>query len=690
MSGPSGHSGQEGLVESYLDGEVVEVWDCAPGCPAPSIDQQSGVIRSDFNDEGGASRYFKQVQEGDEMTAVPDDLISYLQDLISPPDEPVEFWDGLAGRDLEAIKEGTLPGLILQATPTEDEAAALNRVLRPGAHLLLIAPDTEPTGHTGACRVEDAGMEIRDAILWVREEGRVHYVPKVSRSEREEGCGSLPPRTGAEAVDRQEGTDGLKSPRAGAGRTATQVCNHHPCLHPDALVMTEQGYRPILELGVGNRVYSADGQFHMVEHVSRHPYTSECLYEIFVKGTNYTTLASDNHPFLIWRPSRKGNHITGGEVLWLEAQEIRKGDYTMTPVLPDTPGESVDLRITRDVAKGSDLLELMFLFGLWVAEGVAHKAGHGSNVYPSFSLNVNETDLTGRIETFFRGRGINVGVYPKAEGASVQVVAFDPLVGEEFVRLGGTGASTKQLHPAVFAFPVDLREQILHGWLAGDGGQVRTWHQGKTVSPDLASQLRLLGEAAGFKTNLHWFEATPGEIQGRRFRETLPEYQLRFYGQDVTQTDRKPACPARLEHEGVEYRLCYVQAVEEIPYEGDVVNLTVQGSPTFQTAVGMSHNTVKPRNLMEALLSNVPKTKPVLDPFMGSGSTALACLRTGHDFEGIEREEEYLAIADARVRHHDRAFAGWIGAEIESEHIPKGDLSEPAEVELGVLFGWEE
>ena len=85
---------------------------------------------------------------------------------------------------------------------------------------------------------------------------------------------------------------------------------------------------------------------------------------------------------------------------------------------------------------------------------------------------------------------------------------------------------------------------------------------------------------------------------------------------------------------------------------------------------GNAHPTVKAKAIMARLLEDVPKTGDVLDPFMGSGTTALACLETGHDFIGIEMSEDYLEIADTRVRHHDRARVG-DGATIESEHLKK-------------------
>jgi DNA modification methylase len=40
----------------------------------------------------------------------------------------------------------------------------------------------------------------------------------------------------------------------------------------------------------------------------------------------------------------------------------------------------------------------------------------------------------------------------------------------------------------------------------------------------------------------------------------------------------------------------------------------------------------------------------VLDPFMGSGSTALGCIKTGRRFIGIERDETHFATACERIR----------------------------------------
>jgi site-specific DNA-methyltransferase (adenine-specific) len=62
------------------------------------------------------------------------------------------------------------------------------------------------------------------------------------------------------------------------------------------------------------------------------------------------------------------------------------------------------------------------------------------------------------------------------------------------------------------------------------------------------------------------------------------------------------------------------------------------------------HPTVKPTDLMRYLCRLVtPPNGTVLDPFTGSGSTGKAAKLEGFSFIGIEREAEYVAIAQARI-----------------------------------------
>lgn len=68
------------------------------------------------------------------------------------------------------------------------------------------------------------------------------------------------------------------------------------------------------------------------------------------------------------------------------------------------------------------------------------------------------------------------------------------------------------------------------------------------------------------------------------------------------------------------------------------------------TSAKKNHQTEKPVGLLEALVAICPEGGTVLDPFMGSGSTGVACINTGRNFTGIELSEEYYSTAMRRVR----------------------------------------
>lgn len=63
------------------------------------------------------------------------------------------------------------------------------------------------------------------------------------------------------------------------------------------------------------------------------------------------------------------------------------------------------------------------------------------------------------------------------------------------------------------------------------------------------------------------------------------------------------------------------------------------------------HPTQKPVGVMEWCINQLPiTTKTILDPFMGSGTTGVACAKLGRKFIGIELDETYFNIACERIQ----------------------------------------
>ena len=83
-----------------------------------------------------------------------------------------------------------------------------------------------------------------------------------------------------------------------------------------------------------------------------------------------------------------------------------------------------------------------------------------------------------------------------------------------------------------------------------------------------------------------------------------------------------------------------------------IYDKALQGTEVRQD--GREHPTQKPVGLMEWCIGFVPDAQIILDPFMGSGTTGVACMNLGRTFIGIEREPKYFDIACRRIEDAQR------------------------------------
>lgn len=99
---------------------------------------------------------------------------------------------------------------------------------------------------------------------------------------------------------------------------------------------------------------------------------------------------------------------------------------------------------------------------------------------------------------------------------------------------------------------------------------------------------------------------------------------------------QKPYEELRQEYEGLRYTF------NNLKEHHSVMN--------YEVAKKQGHITPKPVDLLEYIVKTSSNEGDiVLDCFMGSGSTGVACLNTGRKFIGIEREEKYFEISKKRL-----------------------------------------
>jgi site-specific DNA-methyltransferase (adenine-specific) len=117
-----------------------------------------------------------------------------------------------------------------------------------------------------------------------------------------------------------------------------------------------------------------------------------------------------------------------------------------------------------------------------------------------------------------------------------------------------------------------------------------------------------------------------------------------FYCAKVSKSERNAGCDGLeiKEHPSVDFRPNHKVKADE----------GHEGTPFSRFKPERNnHPTVKPIKLMTYLTKLItPPNGLVLDPFMGSGSTGMACALEGFDFVGIEMDPDYAQICEARIQ----------------------------------------
>lgn len=109
------------------------------------------------------------------------------------------------------------------------------------------------------------------------------------------------------------------------------------------------------------------------------------------------------------------------------------------------------------------------------------------------------------------------------------------------------------------------------------------------------------------------------------------------------------ACPNRYYMKNCEFILfLYKGAAKPINNMGDKAAMQVDNI----NGKNKLHPVQKPVELLQRLIINSTESNDiVLDPFMGSGSTGVACAETGRRFIGIEIDKDYFNIAKERIEN---------------------------------------
>ena len=103
-----------------------------------------------------------------------------------------------------------------------------------------------------------------------------------------------------------------------------------------------------------------------------------------------------------------------------------------------------------------------------------------------------------------------------------------------------------------------------------------------------------------------------------------------------------------------------------------------------------AHPTQKPESLLyRVIMSSTNPGDTVLDPFFGTGTTGAAAKKLGRNYIGLEREQDYIDVAEKRIKSIKKIGSGEIlqtPAKREEPRIPFGQLIENGMLKPGTVL----
>lgn len=266
-----------------------------------------------------------------------------------------------------------------------------------------------------------------------------------------------------------------------------------PCFAAGTLVLTEEGYWPIEELRVGQKVLTHRGRWRAITSVMRRDNAE--LLTIHAQGVP-GVVTTEEHPFFArhrtmkWSPEVKQNVRVFGDPAWVEAGKL-SNDYYLGQVLPEV----------RDDDRSE---AFWFMIGRYLADGWIVDSKRTSTVEPghrgsrinsykhAIVICANDTKSPA-LEAAIREAGFTPSM---SRERTVNKFTFYSAELVEFLRAFGRYAHGKRIPNFALALPQNKAKALLDGYMAGDGHQFALGCTVNTVSKALALGMALVAQRA--------------------------------------------------------------------------------------------------------------------------------------------------------------------------------------------------
>jgi ribonucleoside-diphosphate reductase alpha chain len=405
---------------------------------------------------------------------------------------------------------------------------------------------------------------------------------------------------------------------AGSGHSVT----YYNCMPPDQEVLTADGYRPISEIKIGDRVVTHRNRLRPVLHKFERE-TEETLYIIRPKKIGYDDLrVTGEHKIYVIRSEWVNTHRSRDglrlqqEPAWIPAQEIKPGDYVAVAYngeehTPETiflqdylsGYETQDGKLFKATTRGdhgyvsdwgthykiNDQLvldkELCYLFGRWLGDGcVTHRTGTDipSGIKIVFSLEEQEeaVEIARIIGAKF---GIDSSIKLSSTERWYDLWVNSMPLGQFFKVFLGCYSHSKQIPDQLMHLPTELTLELLRGLFSADGyisgDKLGIVLANRTLTIQIHQLLLRLGYVFSIRENTHRLGRTAAYRIQATANECAPLFE-RFFG--VQAPEFETDCKYYIEYNDLKWVRIDEIAVEE--YAGTVLDIEVEEDHSFISA----------------------------------------------------------------------------------------------------------
>lgn len=382
------------------------------------------------------------------------------------------------------------------------------------------------------------------------------------------------------------------------------------CFHPDTLVLTTDGYKPIKDIDIGDKVLTHKKRWRKVVNKLVSQYSGDLVGLTSRWGTKI--LCTPNHKF--WSQSKEQEEWGKEEFSWNESQYLRTGDYIAIASAEDPEEDFIfDLSTLSGIKVDGDWIKrdandtgspikrfvkfskLARFLGLWLGDGCVFTKNKEDDVLDgiSFTFGVEET----AIHQYVVSAGKEIfGVEPSIfkehtdkRGRSWVQIRFDSrTLGSFFNSICGRGYAGKRIPKEAFSkIGHDHLNQLLIGLIESDGlvteaGQMRITMANYGLVRDIFAVCRILNYPVGYsesyrKTN--WGEC---EIAYVSFGTGSPlvKYIQKHYNDSRIRDNSDPRTAVFQKNIGNQLGIS-LKSKHMIPYSGEVINLSVEEDQSY-------------------------------------------------------------------------------------------------------------